>query len=82
MTPPPVVLHSCFSIQKYSKAASKWRRRPWLGCAVLIGQHIMSRSAAYAMAVTPRVISDCHFAVKLNHFIPDFRSYSVAVFLK
>ena len=32
--------------------------------------------------VGPRVISDCHFAAQLNHFIPDFRSYSVAVFLK
>ena len=30
----------------------------------------------------PRVISDSHFAVQLNHFIPDFLSYLVAVFLK
>ena len=29
-----------------------------------------------------RVISDCHFAVQLNHFISGFLSYSVAVFLK
>ena len=29
-----------------------------------------------------RVISDCHFAVQLNRFIPGFLSYSVAVFLK
>jgi hypothetical protein len=29
-----------------------------------------------------RVISDCHFAVQLNHFIPGFLSYSVAGFLK
>ena len=29
-----------------------------------------------------RVISDCHFSVQLNHFIPVFLSYSVAVFLK
>jgi hypothetical protein len=35
--------------------------------------------AAYA---APRVISDCHFAVPLNHFMPGFRSNSVAVFLK
>jgi hypothetical protein len=28
------------------------------------------------------VISDCHFSVQLNHFIPVFLSYSVAVFLK
>jgi hypothetical protein len=27
-----------------------------------------------------RVISDCHFPVPLNHFIPGFLSYSVAVF--
>ena len=25
-----------------------------------------------------RAIPDCHFAVQLNHFIPGFRSYSVA----
>jgi hypothetical protein len=30
----------------------------------------------------PRVISDSHFAVQLNHFIPDFLSYLVAFFLK
>jgi hypothetical protein len=29
-----------------------------------------------------RVISDCHFTVQLNHFIPGFQSYSVALFLK
>jgi hypothetical protein len=29
-----------------------------------------------------RVISECRFSVQLNHFIPGFRSYSVAVFLK
>ena len=29
-----------------------------------------------------RVMSDCHLAVQLNHFIPGFLSYSVAVFLK
>jgi hypothetical protein len=29
-----------------------------------------------------RIISDCHFAVQLNHFIPGFLSYSAAVFLK
>jgi hypothetical protein len=31
-------------------------------------------------AVDRRVISDCHFAVQLNHFMPVFLSYSVAVF--
>ena len=30
----------------------------------------------------PRVISDFHFAVQLNHFIPGFILYPVAVFLK
>jgi N-acyl-D-aspartate/D-glutamate deacylase len=30
----------------------------------------------------PRVISDCHFSVQLDRFIPGFLSYSVAVFLK
>ena len=29
-----------------------------------------------------RVISDCHFAVQLNHFMPGFLSKSVAVFSK
>ena len=28
------------------------------------------------------VLSDCHFSVQLNRFIPVFRSYSVPVFLK
>ena len=28
----------------------------------------------------PRVISDCHFAVQLNHFIPGLLSYLVPVF--
>jgi hypothetical protein len=29
-----------------------------------------------------RAISDCHFSVQFNHFIPVLLSYSVAVFLK
>ena len=29
-----------------------------------------------------RVTPDCHFAVQLNHFIPGFLSYLVAVFIK
>ena len=29
-----------------------------------------------------RVISDCHFSVQLNHFIPGFLSYSVPAFMK
>ena len=28
------------------------------------------------------VISDCHFAVQLNHFVPGCLSYPVAVFFK
>jgi hypothetical protein len=28
------------------------------------------------------VISACHFAVQLNHFIPGFLSYPVAIFVK
>jgi hypothetical protein len=28
------------------------------------------------------LLSDCHFAVHLNYFIPGFLSYSVAVYLK
>ena len=36
-------------------------------------------SRAYRAA---RVISDCHFAVQLNHFIPILLSCSVAIFLK
>ena len=34
------------------------------------------------MRLQVRVISDCHFAVQLNHFRPILLSYSVAVFLK
>ena len=33
-------------------------------------------------AGTPGVIPDCHFSVQLNHFIPGFLSYSVAVFFE
>jgi hypothetical protein len=40
------------------------------------------RSAPRRAHRRPRVISDCHAAVHLNHFIPGFLSYSVAVFLK
>jgi hypothetical protein len=28
------------------------------------------------------VLSDCHSAEQLNHFVPGFLSYSVAAFLK
>jgi hypothetical protein len=28
------------------------------------------------------MVSDCHFAGELDHFIPGFPSYSVAIFLK
>jgi hypothetical protein len=41
------------------------------------------RSAAKAAAAAaPGVISDCHFSVQPNHFIPGSLSYSVAVFRK
>jgi hypothetical protein len=35
-----------------------------------------------AGAQVRRVISDCHFSVQLDHFIPGFRSYSVPAFRK
>jgi hypothetical protein len=35
-----------------------------------------------ALGYESRVISDCHFAVPLNHFIPGFLPNSVAVFRK
>jgi hypothetical protein len=41
-----------------------------------------ARREGLERAVRARVMPDCHFAVQLNHFIPDFRSYSVADFLK
>jgi hypothetical protein len=37
---------------------------------------------AAAQRAAARLISDCHFSVQLNHFIPGFLSYSVPVFLK
>jgi hypothetical protein len=49
---------------------------------VLVETLIEIQSPASLEEVAARVISDCHFAVQLNHFIPGFRSYSVAVFLK
>jgi len=52
-------------------------------------QHIglgYARSTAeelqYITEVSDRVMSDCHFAVPLNHFTPGFLSNSVAVFRK
>jgi hypothetical protein len=38
------------------------------------------RAADEEQAAWRRVISDCHFSVQLNHFIPGFLSYSVPVF--
>jgi hypothetical protein len=35
-----------------------------------------------ALEGAARVISDCHFSVQIDHFIPGFLSYSVPVFLK
>jgi hypothetical protein len=39
-----------------------------------------ARLADAAPAACYRVISDCHFAVQLNHFIPGVLSYLVPVF--
>jgi hypothetical protein len=36
--------------------------------------------ARHRLGLAPRVISDGHFAVQLNHFIPAFLSYPVAFF--
>ena len=43
---------------------------------------VVRRLAAALPGGADRVISDCHFPVQLNHFIPRFLSYSVPVFLK
>jgi hypothetical protein len=42
--------------------------------------HTQQRCQAAGGWVCVRVISDCHFAVQLNHFIPVLLSYSVAIF--
>ena len=42
------------------------------------GTHVLDATLWFA----GRVISDRHFAVQLNNFIPGFLSYSVAVSLK
>ena len=39
-------------------------------------------SAEVLVARVISEISDCHFAVQLNHFTPGFRSHSVAMSLK
>jgi hypothetical protein len=39
-------------------------------------------AAARVVTVDIKDKSDCHFSVQLNHFVPDFLSYSVAGFLK
>jgi hypothetical protein len=44
--------------------------------------HAPSRVNVQPSKRAPRVISDCQFSVLLDHFIPVFLSYSVAVFLK
>jgi hypothetical protein len=48
----------------------------------LIGGRLAGPRRNPSAAASRRVISDCHFAVQLNHFIPGFLSYSVPVFLK
>ena len=57
-----------FSVQQAALSAGAW-----------ISQDLI-RKANIAQPGAPRVISDCHFAVQLTHFIPGFLSYSVAVF--
>jgi hypothetical protein len=49
------------------------------------GEKAAKKSYNYNVCFGPgasRVISDCHFAVQLNHIIPGSLSYSVAFFLK
>jgi hypothetical protein len=50
-----------------------------LGARVRRAEATLAASAAQG---EDRVISDCHFSVQLNHFIPGFLSYSVAAFSK
>jgi hypothetical protein len=53
------------------------------GCAdIMPGSDTAIECGMNVTTVGHRVIFDCHFAVQLNHFIPGFPSYSVAVFLK
>ena len=46
------------------------------------GYAVVEEALGNAAAVGVRVISDCHFAAQLNHFMPGSLSYSVAAFLK
>ena len=61
--------------KKAARPAGSWRHGP--AAAGLGGLRL--RRADRARRGAHRVISDCHFAVQLNHFIPGFLSYSVAV---
>jgi hypothetical protein len=45
-------------------------------------ERALARNESAADGADPRVVSDGHFAVQLNHFIPVFLAYPVAVFPK
>jgi hypothetical protein len=55
---------------------------PVVPCLPTQGGHGRRRLHNGMTPVSARVISDRHFAVQLNHFIPGFLSYSVAVLSK
>jgi hypothetical protein len=60
----------------------------WEGCGLGVNgtQHYLNGTPATNPKLFPDMkvgfISDCHFSVQLNHFIPVFLSYSVPVFVK
>jgi hypothetical protein len=51
-------------------------------CVCVRGRHHQPRGGRHAAARRGSVISDCHFAVQLNHVIAGFLSYPVVAFLK
>jgi hypothetical protein len=73
--------HSCFLAR-----SNKYRHLMTLTPSARRGRRGAAAARAHAPAgAAPRagrVISDCHVSVHLNHFIPGFLSYSVAVFRK
>ena len=50
--------------------------------AIALLKEAAARPPGLPAAVPSRLISDCHFAVQLSHFIPNSRTYSVLLFLK
>jgi hypothetical protein len=52
------------------------------GGAPAVAPALTAEEAWGIRGVLYRVISDCHFAVHLNHFIPGFLSYPVPVSLQ